>query len=460
MKQVLLSLLILAYGCASKQESEEQKIESFAKSFYLKKESRMHTLKISDKLKKRVDEWIGVFSGDFKGTFAQYLNNGQPYKKMIQGILEEHGVPKELYFLPVIESGYVMKATSHMGAVGPWQFIRATGRRYGLVVNSYVDERRNIYKATQAAAAHLRDLYNIFGTWELALASYNAGINRITGLIIKGSNREFSKLVELGILPDETEDYIPKFIAAAMIGSAPEKYGFTIDKTPNFLAEHESVQVPAGISLRKLASVTGTRYKDLYYLNLEYKRGWVPRYGNTAEIFIPKKWSKNFKENSKKIASLASRKSRRVAKARTSRYRVRRGDTLSEIADKHGMGLSQLARLNGISRRARIYVGQKLKVEGEFSGIYTVRRGDNLTSIANRFRIGVREIKDINGLRNSRIYPGQKLRVSAGSEDTYVVQAGDTLWEIARENQMSLRQILKLNSLSSTKIRPGQELRI
>ncbi|MEX1099810.1 MAG: lytic transglycosylase domain-containing protein, partial [Bacteriovoracaceae bacterium] len=270
-------LLLLAVGCSS---SAKRDIDSEATKapieFYSPEYTSVQSLRAHIKLKKKVEKWIAYFTTDLKERFEDYLSNGEQYRDMVEEILKEHQIPPELYYLPVIESGYVLHARSHMGAGGAWQFMPSTGRNYGLAYDRYLDERKNIYKATQAAAAHLRDLYNIFGSWPLALASYNAGVNRITGIIIKGSNREYWKLSEMNLLPKETSEYIPKFLAAVTIGKNPEKYGLKIDRDrPKYLSDFARVSVPNRISLRKLAKTVGIPFKELKKLNLEYRRNYV-----------------------------------------------------------------------------------------------------------------------------------------------------------------------------------------
>lgn len=463
MKYCLFTAMVfLLFACASStpsgNESDSNQITPVA--YYSPDYTTVQQLKVNAKLKRQVDRWIEFFTTDFRDRFETFLSNGEQYRGMVEGVLEEHQIPRELYYLPVIESGYVTYAKSHMGAVGAWQFMPSTGRSYGLVYDRYIDERRNIFKATQAGAAHLRDLYNIFGSWPLALAAYNAGVSRITGIIIKGSNREYWKLSEMGLLPTETSEYIPKFLAAVMVGENPEMYGLKVDKSRPKLEEFAQVPVPGRIKLRDFAKVVGISFKELKSLNLEYRRNYVPDHIADAELTLPKSYLENFKRSEKKILALASRKKsvRSVAETSAGHYKVRRGDTLSQVAERYRMSLSTLARLNGLRTRSHLRVGQVLKVQGEFSGIYTVRRGDSLHRIARRFNLSISDIKQINGLRSSRIYPGQKIRVSANQEDFYIVKNGDTLWDIARANGLTIREVKRLNSLRSGRIFAGQKL--
>lgn len=465
MKYLLnIALFLLLSSCASSLPFEKEASSSVADTpieFYSPEYTSIERLRVNQKLKKEVDKWIKYFSTDLKERFETYLSNGEQYRKMVEEILAEHHIPRELYYLPVIESGYVLHARSHMGAGGAWQFMPSTGRNYGLTYDKYIDERRNIFKATQAAAAHLRDLHNIFGSWPLALASYNAGINRITEIIIKGSNREYWKLSEMDLLPKETSEYLPKFLAAVTIGENPEKFGLSVDKKkPKYLEEYVQVAVPNRVWLKELAKIVEIPFGELRELNLEYRRSYIPSHMDEAEITLPKSSLGIFKENEKKILALTKRRRghKKVADTSSSHYKVRSGDTLSQVAERFNMGLTSLAHLNGLKRRSHLRIGQLLKVNREFSGIYTVRRGDSFHRIARRFNLSISDIKQINGLRSSKIYPGQKIRVSPNQEDFYIVKNGDTLWDIARENGLTIKEVKRLNSLRSGRIFAGQKL--
>lgn len=178
----------------------------------------------------KVKQWIHYFSEKNRTRFQRYLDRGQRYRGIIQRILRKEGVPVDLYYLAMIESGFELKARSSMGAVGPWQFIRSTGRAYGLRTSGRVDERKDLRKSTRAAAKFLKTLHGQFGSWYLAMAAYNAGGGRIRQSIRKGRTRDFWELVRKRVLPRETMAYIPKYIAARYIGEHPHYFGFYINE--------------------------------------------------------------------------------------------------------------------------------------------------------------------------------------------------------------------------------------
>lgn len=247
------------------------------------------------------------------------------------------------------------------------------------------------------------------------MASYNAGEHRIVGAVMRGKTRDFWTLAEKGILPRETANYVPKFLAAVIIGSDPEKYGFqdlNEERYPNL----EAVELPAPLRLRDIAKLTGISYSTLKSVNPHIRRGVTPPGEKTYEVWIPEGEAAAVKAKSTELAShrIKGLRNRSVASSRPY-HRVRRGETLSSIARRYRMSVSYLKRINGL-RSNRIMAGKRLRVSAKYyhpnrSGRYRVRRGDNLHDIARRFGMSVRSLKRMNGLRRNTIYVGQTLRV-------------------------------------------------
>ena len=224
----------------------------------------------------KVKAWVQYFQTDGRKAFRQWLERSARYAPYIKTELKKHNLPKDLLYVAMIESGFAPKAKSIKGAVGIWQFIAPTARRYGLKVNWWVDERRNFTKATRAAIAYKKNLYQMFRSWYLVFASYNSGENRIQRLIKQHKTNNFWKLCEMGLLPEETINYVPKIIAAALIAKAPALYGF---KDLNYRAPYqfEEISVPGGMNLGDLARYIGVREHYLRNLNPELLRGFIPR---------------------------------------------------------------------------------------------------------------------------------------------------------------------------------------
>ncbi len=409
-----------------------------------------------------VDKWIDYFANKDKERFQRFLDRGEYYKELVQTILEENGLPHELYYLAMIESGFVKYARSRASAVGTWQFMKGTGKQYGLDVNSYVDERKDPIRATEAATKYLGDLYMAFKSWELALAAYNCGEHRVLRSIMRGDTRDYWSLNEKKLIPRETRNYVPKFMAAVIIGNNPEKYGF--EDPSKMVTERypdvESVEVPSSTNLKKVANLAGIDYKMLRKINYHLRRGITPPFQKAYEIWVPKGKGRSVAS----INPILNKFKSKATQDTKNYYVVKRGDTLSRIARKFNERVSYLKRLNNISG-SRIYVGQKLRVTAKsYSSAggheyYFVKRGDSLSEIGQKFNIRISTLKTLNGIRGNRIYVGQKLKVSAGYK-IYKVRRGDNLYKIASRFGVSVNQIKNLNKLRNSKILIGQVLKI
>ncbi len=372
-----------------------------------------------------VDKWIQYFTQNDRERFQRFLNRGEKYRSVVQAVLKENDVPHEFYYLAMIESGYVTHASSRAKAVGVWQFIRSTAKRYDLDSNYYIDERQDPIRATEAAAKYLRDLFTAFQSWDLAMAAYNAGEYRILTAIIKGKSRNFWELCDKKLLPPETRNYVPKFIAAATIGEDPEKYGFTIASNNDY-PDVTAMELPSPIRLKDLANKTSIPLSLLRQTNPHLKRGVTPPYSDSYEIWIPETDEKAIKKMLPTIASLKIKglNKKKYANHKRNYHRVRKGENLISIARKYRVSVRYLKRLNRL-RSSKIYAGRNLRIstrgyhkmakKGRRSNTYRhykVRRGDTLSSIARRNRTSIRKLMKINRLRSSRIYPGMKLRVA------------------------------------------------
>jgi membrane-bound lytic murein transglycosylase D len=357
--------------------------------------------------------WVKYFSKRGKDRFERYLKNGEKYRPLIESTFEDYGLPKELFYVGLIESGYYLKSRSKASAVGPWQFIRETGKRYGLNIKSTVDERHSIVKSTQAAALFFQDLYNIFGSWELALSAYNAGEYGVIRRIRKANTRDFYELSKNKSLPRETRNYVPKVLAAMEVYNNAKKYNVSIPvyKVDPFKNTKE-IELQKSVYISKLASTLGITTKVIKDLNPDLKRNATPYIRGGYKIILPgnKKYSsiKKLKPiNDKRIRKIAST----AASKKSTRYKVRRGDNLYTIARKNHTSISKIMKLNKM-RKKRIYIGQKLKLPEVDVMTYTVKSGDFLLRIAKKHKISVAKLKKINSMENSKIFPGQRLIIS------------------------------------------------
>lgn len=254
---------------------------------------------------KAVSKWISFYQNAGRSTFIRWIERSSKYFPMIQSELAQAGLPKDLAYMVMIESGFIANAESHANAVGPWQFIESTGERYGLKVSWWLDERRDLRKSTQAAIQYLGDLFAEFDSWYLVAASYNMGENGLRKVIQKYKSKDYWYLIKNNALPKETQEYVPKFLAAMLIAKAPSLYGMRgINTLEPF--RYQLVLVPGGTEIDQIADYIGVTRKSLRDLNTELKLGIIPKEIASHTIRVPVgayKLTKKFvEENSKTVA--------------------------------------------------------------------------------------------------------------------------------------------------------------
>lgn len=309
-----------------------------------------------------VDRYIHYFSVTRRDVFNRWLKRKNLYEPMIKEILQEHGLPEDLVYLAMIESGFNLQAYSPMKAAGPWQFIPETGRRYGLTVDFWIDERRDIEKSTVAAARYLNELFNQFDCWYLAAAAYNSGENRIDRLIKRHDTKDFWELRGYNTLPRETREYVPQLIAAAIIAKNPEKYGFADIGTGTPL-EYVGEEVPGGVPLTAVAQAASTDLPSVVALNPELRRGITPP-GKECKIKLPAGTDSDTFQNS--LASILEKGKRVVGVVR---HMVRGRDNVSKITQRYGVSTGELALVNGSQMKwkkgALVYIPRFDGADGE-----------------------------------------------------------------------------------------------
>lgn len=236
---------------------------------------------------KKVSKWIQYYQTRGSKWFREWLERSTKYMPFLQEELKKSGLPTDLAFMVMIESGFSFSATSGADAVGPWQFIEPTGFRYGLKKNWWLDERRDLQKSTRAAIRYLRDLYSEFGSWELVAASYNMGEAGLRNRIQKYRSKDFWALIRMGALPAETTEYVPKILAAMLISKAPNLYGFRgVERLDAY--EYETIAAPGGTDINKIADTLGVTRKSMKDLNAELLLGYIPRQVERHSIRVPK----------------------------------------------------------------------------------------------------------------------------------------------------------------------------
>lgn len=417
-----------------------------------------------------VENQIKLFQNAEREFFELSYKRSGLYRPMILEELRKAGLPEELSWLPLIESGFKVKAYSRARALGPWQFIASTGYRYGLKRDRWIDERMDPVKSTKAALKYLSDLHSHFGDWTTALAAYNCGEYGVKKVI---RNQRFNYLDNFWdlylMLPRETAKFVPRFIATLLIVNDPEKYGFNFP-TPDNPLELARLPMNSPIRLSSLSKAMGLKEDVLSSLNPELRHGATPGYEYVLRVPL------GFAE--KAMIALNTLPTWIPPEATYRIHRVRRGESLSLIAQRYRTSTSAIARLNRLRRVDLIKSGQRLKIpvrgrsyasspppklvkEGE-KLIYIVKRGDSLYKIASVFSTTVGKIKKDNSLESDKLDVGQKIVIQSSipqGATIYTVRRGDSPSGIANKYGMNLSILLSLNSLNyRSKIYPGQEL--
>ena len=391
-------------------------------------------------LNDRVFSFIQYFTVRNREYMKMVLARKEQYFPMYEETMKDYGMPVEIQHLSIIESGLDPKIKSHMGAMGLWQFMPATGREYGMEVNPDIDDRMDPEKSTKAAAKYLKALYKMFGNWEVALAAYNCGPGNVRKAIRhSGGKNTFWGIYDY--LPKETRSYVPQFQAMLYILNHLEEHNLHLEE-PSYPMEYEQLNFDKTFQLKTLASLTEVCLKDLEKLNPSIKQGRIPESHRSMSIRIPKSKAFFIKENLAWISDSLS-KAAPILVASTSQvetatkgsspqqstsriaYKVKSGDAIGTIASRHGVTLTQLKQWNNLS--------SNLIKEGQILIIHSNSNRSSSETIA----------------LNSD---------NPTSSKTYTVRPGDSLWMISQKHSLSIEQIKRLNNLNTTQIKPGQRL--
>lgn len=413
------------------------------------------------------DEINRYTTGPARRFFINAYRRSGKYRPHIVKKLEEAGIPEELSWLPLVESGFKTKALSSARALGMWQFIASTGYKFGLKRNRYIDGRLDPYKSTQAAIDYLKELHEIFGDWKTALAAYNCGAGRVLHVIRSQNINYLDDFWDLyQQLPLETARYVPKFIATLHILNNMEKYGMgDIEVDPPMA--FETVKIEKQASLKDIARAIDTTEEKLMELNPELRYKVLP--DETYKLNVPPEKKETL------LAKIDQIEEYYQSPHNITHHRVRPGESLSAIAGRYNTTVKKICWYNNIYRKDYVVAGQRLKIPqaGTYAARgkaeeppriinYRVKRGDSLWVLAKRYNTTTKKIQEINNLNSVNLHIGQKIKIPSGERadlEIYRVKKGDSPYTIAKRHDMNVNRLLRINQLSkSARIHPGQTL--
>lgn len=413
-----LAVAVLSGGCSTtgKVSRKREGLTPGARDYLAKRGGEIPSFDVPIEVNERVSDQIShLLQG--KERLKRYLERSGRYEVWMKSILAEEGLPQDLFYLALIESGFSNYAYSRAAALGPWQFIRSTGRIFNLKSDWWVDERKDPEKATRAAAAYLKHLYREFGDWSLAMAAYNAGEGKVRRAIRESGSRNFWVLSAPGTryLMAETKNYIPRFMAAALIAKMPHRFGLrgiAYDAPYQF----EEVKIKGSLDLGVAAKLAQADPGHLLYLNPELNQYVTPPGHYTLKVPPGTK---------EKFLLAYAELPPEQRKIQVAFHRVRRGEHLSGIAREYGVSTQALMAANNLtkSRARHLRIGQKLTIPGSQGSAryfgtarqtiyYRVHRGETLSRVAKKFGDSVASLKKRNGLRGDFLRVGQRLKVS------------------------------------------------
>ena len=429
-------------------------------------------LVINDDIKKEIRR----FQTSDRKFFIQSYRRAFLYRQIILDHLKEAGLPEELSWLPLVESGFKVKALSRARALGPWQFIPSTGYKFGLKRGSFVDERMDVVKSTKAAIAYLKELHGIFGDWMTVLAAYNCGEGRVLKAISRQHVNYLDNFWDLyRQLPYETARYVPRFLATLHIIKYPDKYGIDLSDNLEKPICYKLVQTDKCMRLQDIALCLNISKEALTSLNPELRYNLTP--DRKYDLKVPPEVAERFALVANEIPES------RVPRPAFMKHKVKSGESISVIADNYKSSVRAIVAYNRLKSSHKIREGQLLRIPARGYGYiqpkpeerlriksiskrplpgkvvkYKVKRGDSLWLMARHFDTTISEIKGVNNLSSNRLSVGQIIEIkSRTATRTYTVCKGDSLDSIARRHHISLKSLLGMNSLSPTdRIYPGQ----
>ena len=393
-----------------------------------------------------VKKLIHYYLNRGRDYFETYSARGGRYAPLLGKMLEDNGLPRDLIYVAMAESGFQTKVKSYAQAVGLWQFIPSTGRNYGLKIDWYIDERRDPVKSTIAASKYLKKLYEDYGDWEIAAAAYNAGEGKVNRAIARSKTDNFWKLTKRRFFKAETRNYVPKIMALAILGKNLNSFGFSNIEFHGPI-DFAEIDVPARTDLVVLAQELKVDVEDIYFLNPELLRWYVPPYIEKYRLKVPVGTEAVYGEccANKDFTASAFQK-----------YKPNTATTIAQVAKKFRIQPSVLEDLNGVSASTRVTKNQEV--------ILPFREGQNIkeamyADLYERPRRHVRAQQSYKKHIKLAKASGQKI---ANPKEYYTVQKGDTLWTVSKKTGTPLNVLINsnLSTVEGRMIRQGDKIAV
>jgi membrane-bound lytic murein transglycosylase D len=428
---------------------------------------------------------IKSFLKNRKKSFGRLMAISEYYFPMFEEALAKQNVPLEIKYLAVVESALNPKAVSKMGATGLWQFMYQTGKLYNLKIDSYVDERSDPLKSSEAAAQYMTNMYGIFGDWDLVLASYNSGPGNVTKAIRRSGGQQNYWNIRKN-LPKETQGYVPAFLATMYIYEYHKEHGIIADRALVKQFATDTIMIKKQMSFKQISDLLDVPVAQLQLLNPSYKLNVIPFYQDQAHFLrLPKEKIAVFASNEDKIYAYVQRELdfrerpfqvtkaivlndtmnysvQRITLPKTKYYTVRRGDNLGEIADKYNVSIADLKKWNKIKGNT-VARGKSLKIITNESVVKTVRKEPKADMIPSEIKADKQQIAASENKINKEEKSKKSIKTDTLSSDVaafYVVQKGDNLGNIAKKYNVTVAEIKEWNHLSNINIQLGASLQV
>lgn len=428
---------------------------------------------------------IKSFLKNRKKSFGRLMAISEYYFPMFEEALAKQNVPLEIKYLAVVESALNPKAVSRMGATGLWQFMYQTGKLYNLKIDSYIDERSDPLKSSEAAAQYMTNMYAIFGDWDLVLASYNSGPGNVTKAIRRSGGQQNYWNIRKN-LPKETQGYVPAFLATMYIYEYHNEHGIKPDRALVKQFATDTIMIKKQMSFKQISDLLDVPVAQLQLLNPSYKLNVIPFYQDQAHFLrLPKEKIAIFASNEDKIYGYAQRELdlrerpfqvtkaivlndtmnysvQRITLPKTKYYTVRRGDNLGEIAEKYNVSIANLKKWNRLKGNA-IARGKSLKIITNESFVKTIRKESKTDRIPSETIADNKQIAASETKINKEDKTKKSIKTDTLSSNVaayYIVQKGDNLGNIAKKNNVTVEEIKEWNHLSNINIQFGTSLQV